>query len=83
MPSLIRPIRMIHTLSAHHHLDAGKLLTTIFASVFGLFGAFVQLVAPFVAAVRMICAGAGGQCTYIGKLLPAILTVIILSFHGY
>ena len=83
MPSLIRPIGMIHTLSAHHHLNAGKLLTTIFASVFGLFGAFVQLVAPFVAAVRMICAGAGGQCTYIGKLLPAILTVIILSFHGY
>ena len=60
MPPLIHPVRMVHTLSSHHHLDAGELLTAIFTGVFGLFGTFVQLVAAFVATVRMVCTGGGG-----------------------
>lgn len=61
MLSLIHSVRMVHALSSYHHLNAGKLFAAILASVFGLFGAFIQLVVIFVAAVWMICAGAGGQ----------------------
>lgn len=83
MRPLVRTFGMIHTWSARHHHDAGELLPAILAGVLLLLRAFIQLVAALVGAVGVTGASGGCELADIGELLPAILTITILSFHGH
>ena len=82
MRPFVHALRMIHALPAYHDHDAGELLAAIFADVFFLLATFIELVATFMGTVRMTRTSAGSKGTNIRETVAAILTIIILLFHG-
>ena len=80
--SFILSFGMIHTLSAHHHLDAGEFLSTIFACVFGFLAAFVEFMASFVAPVGVAGTSARGQLADRCEFVSAVFAILVfLIFH--
>lgn len=77
MSALVAAFRMIGTSGRGHQHNGIELMSAILADVLTFLATFIKFVAAFMATARVPDTGGRNQQSDIGKLVSAILTIII------